>query len=59
MFQSQHGNDQYGNNMFAHARTQVGVGDPDSPPADFGSNGKQIAEKLKNTLNSCCIICAS
>jgi len=50
MFQSQHGNDQYGNNMFAHARTQVGVGDPDSPPADFGSNGKQIAEKLKNTL---------
>ena len=50
MFQSQHGNTEYGSNMFGHARTQVGVGEPDSPPADFGSRGKEITEKLKDTL---------
>jgi len=50
MFQSQHGNTEYGSNMFGHARTQVGVGEPDSPPADFGSRGKEITGKLKNTL---------
>jgi len=50
MFQSQHGNLEYGSNMFGHARTQVGVGEPDSPPADFGSRGKEITEKLKDTL---------
>jgi hypothetical protein len=50
MFQSQHGNTEYGSNMFGHARTQVGVGEPDSPPADFGSKGKEITGKLKNTL---------
>ena len=50
IFQSTHGNLQYGENMFGHARTQVGVGEPDSPPADFGSKGKEITEKLKDTL---------
>jgi len=50
VFRSQHGGAGVRDNMFAHARTQVGIGDPDSPPADYGSNAKEIAEKLEDTL---------
>jgi len=50
VFRSQHGGAGVRDNMFAHARTQVGIGDPDSPPADYGSNAKEITEKLEDTL---------
>jgi hypothetical protein len=50
VFRSQHGGAGFRDNMFAHARTQVGIGDPDSPPADYGSNAKEITEKLEDTL---------
>ena len=46
VFQSQH-SDRYGANLFAHARTQVGIGDSSAPPAEFT---KEAVEKLENTL---------
>ena len=45
-----HVKEKYGRNQFLHTRTQVGLGNPDSPPADFGDEAKEIAEKLQNTL---------
>ena len=45
-----HVKEKYGRNQFLHTRTQVGLGDPDAPPADFGDEAKQLAEKLQNTL---------
>ena len=47
---SSHVKEQYGRNQFAHARLQVGYGDPDAPPADIGEKGSEVSEKLKNTL---------
>jgi hypothetical protein len=41
--------DTYGDNMFAHARTQIGIGDPEFPSADLGKDAKKITTKLKNT----------
>tara|TARA_R100000388_G_C7238472_1_gene159522 strand:+ start:86 stop:2047 length:1962 start_codon:yes stop_codon:yes gene_type:complete len=46
VFQSEH-SDRYGANNFAHARTQVGIGDSSAPPAEFT---KEAVEKLENTL---------
>ena len=46
VFQSEH-SDRYGANNFAHARTQVGIGDSSNPPAEFT---KEAVEKLENTL---------
>lgn len=45
-----HVKEKYGRNQFLHTRTQVGLGNPDSPPADFGDEAKKISEKLQNTL---------
>ena len=46
-----HFKEQYGRNTFAHARIQVGYGDPDAPPADIEvEQASEISEKLKNTL---------
>jgi hypothetical protein len=48
---SAHVKEQYGRNQFAHARIQVGYGDPDSPPADIEvEQASEVSEKLKNTL---------
>ena len=41
--------DTYGDNMFAHARTQIGIGDPEFPSADLGKDAKKRTTKLKNT----------
>jgi hypothetical protein len=46
VFQSQH-SDRYGANLFAHARTQVGIGDSSAPPAEFT---QEAVSKLENTL---------
>jgi len=46
VFQSEH-SDRYGANNFAHARTQVGIGDSSNPPAEFN---KEAVSKLENTL---------
>ena len=46
VFQSEH-SDRYGANNFAHARSQVGIGDSSNPPAEFT---KEAVEKLENTL---------
>jgi hypothetical protein len=46
VFQSEH-SDRYGANNFAHARTQVGIGDSSNPPAEFS---KEAVSKLENTL---------
>ena len=45
-----HVKEKYGRNQFLHTATQVGLGDPDAPPADLGDEAKEIAEKLQNTL---------
>jgi len=46
-----HFKEQFGRNTFAHARIQVGYGDPDSPPADIEvEQASEVSEKLKNTL---------
>ena len=46
-----HFKEQFGRNTFAHARIQVGYGDPDAPPADIEvEQASEISEKLKNTL---------
>ena len=45
VFQSEH-SDRYGANNFAHARTQVGIGDSSAPPAEFT---KEAVEQLENT----------
>ena len=47
---SAHVIEKHGRNQIAHARTQVGYGDPDAPPADIGEKGREVSEKLKNTL---------
>jgi hypothetical protein len=48
---SAHVKEQYGRNQFAHARVQVGYGDPNAPPADIEvEQASEISEKLKNTL---------
>ena len=46
VFQSEH-SDRYGANLFAHARTQVGIGDSSAPPAEFT---QEAVSKLENTL---------
>jgi len=46
VFQSEH-SDRYGANNFAHARTQVGIGDSSNPPAEFT---QEAVSKLENTL---------
>ena len=46
VFQSEH-SDRYGANNFAHARTQVGIGDSSAPPAEFT---QEAISKLENTL---------
>ena len=46
VFQSEH-SDRYGANNFAHARTQVGIGDSSAPPAEFT---QEAVSKLENTL---------
>ena len=45
-----HVKEKYGRNQFLHTRTQVGLGDVDTPPIDFGEKAKEISEKLQNTL---------
>ena len=46
-----HFKEQFGRNTFAHARIQVGYGDPDAPPADIEvEQASEISAKLKNTL---------
>ena len=49
LFKSEHFDIEYGTNTFAHARTQVGFGDPDSRPADYDISSEDI-KKFDNTL---------
>jgi len=49
LFKSEHFDTEYGTNTFAHARVQVGFGDPDAPPADYEMASKTI-KKFNNTL---------
>ena len=49
LFRSEHFDTEYGTNTFAHARTQVGFGDSDAPPADYDVSSEDI-KKFDNTL---------
>tara|TARA_Y100001938_G_scaffold150906_1_gene244303 strand:+ start:571 stop:3621 length:3051 start_codon:yes stop_codon:yes gene_type:complete len=49
LFKSEHFDTEYGTNTFAHARVQVGFGDPDAPPADYEMSSETI-KKFDNTL---------
>jgi len=51
LFRSEHFDTEYGTNTFAHARTQVGFGDSDAPPADYDVSPEDIKKfNFRNTL---------
>jgi len=40
-----HVKEKYGRNQFLHTRTQVGLGDPDAPPADFEARNEDFSDQ--------------
>ena len=50
LYKEPHFNTEYGTGTFAHARTQVGFGDSDAPPADYEHLDSKVFDKFDNTL---------